>query len=70
MRRTFYLIDTENNNKKIRITRKFILDYFNSNNPSFHYYWNIVDLERFQNEVEEIGYKFKIITHRKKKLER
>lgn len=69
MRRTFYLIDRENNNKKRRITWKFILNHFNSSDPSFHYYPKIIDLERFAKEMDEINYTFKIEKHRKKKHE-
>ncbi len=67
MRRTFYLIDAENGNRKKRITRQFIVDHFNSTEPPFRYNWAKIDLERFRFEMEEIGCQFKIVTHRRLK---
>ena len=55
--RRFYLFDTEHPERgKFRITWKDILNHFN--NGSVRFYQKNTDLDRFAQEMEEIGYKF------------
>lgn len=59
MNRKFYLIDRENGNEKRRITLREIADHFNGDG-SGEVSWTPanVDLDRFAEEMDEIGYTF------------
>lgn len=58
-RRKFFLIDRENNNKKIRITIKDIVNHFIGDGTSIvNWNKNNIDLERFKEEMDEINYDF------------
>lgn len=58
-RRKFFLIDRENNNKKIRITIKDIVNHFIGDGTSIvKWNKNNIDLERFKREIDEIDYDF------------
>ena len=63
MNRKFYLIDRENGNAKRRITLQEIADHFNGDGSS-PVRWSPanVDLDRFRDEMDEIGYTF-VIEH-------
>lgn len=63
-RRTFYLIDHENNDKRFRITMRDIIAYF-TGDGSGPVKWNRnnVDLDRYATECEEINYTFEIVYH-------
>lgn len=59
MNRRFYLIDRENGNEKIRITMRNIVAHFVGDGTG-PVRWNAknVDLDRFRDEMDEIGYTF------------
>lgn len=59
MNRRFYLIDRENGNAKRRITLQEIANHFNGDGTG-PVRWNAknVDLDRFRDEMDEIGYTF------------
>lgn len=58
-RRKFFLIDRENNNKKIRITIKDIVNHFVGDGTScVNWNKNNIDFERFKREMDEIDYDF------------
>lgn len=59
MNRRFYLIDRENGNAKRRITLREIADHFNGDGGG-PVRWTPanVDLDRFRDEMDEIGYTF------------
>ena len=59
MNRRFYLIDRENGNEKRRITMRDIVDHFVGDGTScIRWNRNNVDLDRFRDEMDEIGYTF------------
>ena len=61
MNRKFYLIDREDGNKKRRITMQLIIDHFVGDGTG-PVRWNRgnVDLDRFREEMDEIGFDFVI----------
>lgn len=62
-KRKFVLVDLENNLAVKRINMNFIVDHFIGDGSScVNWNKNNVDLMRFHDEMEEIGYKF-VITH-------
>ena len=61
MNRKFYLIDRENGNAKRRITLQEIADHFNGDGSGPVRWTPLnVDLDRFREEMDEIGYTFVI----------
>lgn len=64
MNRKFYLIDRENGNAKRRITLREIADHFNGDGSGpVRWTPSTVDLDRFRDEMDEIGYTFVIDTN-------
>jgi len=58
-RRKFFLIDRENGNVKRRITLREIADHFNGDGDGIvRWNKNNIDLDRFADEMAEIGYTF------------
>ena len=66
-RRTFYLIDRENNNEKKRITLQFLADHLNGDGDGpVHWTPKTVDIERCRAELDEIGYTLVVESHCKR----
>ena len=62
-KRKFVLIDLENNFNVVNITMQDIVNHFVGDGTScINWNKNNVDLARFENEMQEIGYKF-VITY-------